>query len=186
MSDFVRDPKFPKMVIPGPTARLRFRAFITADVQNVVTALSDRDARLFYPDIGSKGPHFVQRQHERYQLYGYGMWAMEHLETGEYVGGCGVMAQQLDSGDVVTEVGYHITSAYRRQGLATEAAAACIEHAFAQLNADEVGSLVDPRNVPSIGVASHLHTRERTVSFYGNPKTRFFFTSRTDWRKSKR
>jgi RimJ/RimL family protein N-acetyltransferase len=54
------------------------------------------------------------------------------------------------------EVGYHIRTALQDRGLATEAAAACRDHARDILGADRLIAIIDPHNQPSQRVAEKL------------------------------
>ena len=49
-------------------------------------------------------------------------------ETGEVVGGCGLVRRELPEG-VEIELGYHLRSDLWGRGLATEAARACLDEA---------------------------------------------------------
>ena len=56
------------------------------------------------------------------------------------------------------------------QGYATEAAAACRDHALGELGRDRVISLIDPQNTPSIRVAEKIGERyERDVEIMVGP-----------------
>ena len=71
---------------------------------------------------------------------------------GQLAGDCGLMRQKVD-GVTETEVGYHLARRFQGQGLATEAARACIDHAFSELGLLRVISLIRPENGPSRRVA---------------------------------
>ena len=54
------------------------------------------------------------------------------------------------------EVGYHVSAALQRRGLATEAAADCRDHAREVLKVDRLIAIIDPRNRPSQRVSEKL------------------------------
>jgi RimJ/RimL family protein N-acetyltransferase len=54
------------------------------------------------------------------------------------------------------EVGYHVRSALQGRGRATEAAAACRDHARDVLGLERLIAIIDPRNRPSQRVAEKL------------------------------
>ena len=56
---------------------------------------------------------------------GTGRYAVVLRETGEVVGGCGLVRRELPEG-VEIELGYHLRSDLWGRGLATEAARACL------------------------------------------------------------
>jgi RimJ/RimL family protein N-acetyltransferase len=76
-------------------------------------------------------------------------------ENGEFVGDCGLTPQQVD-GVTEIEIGYHLRTAWQDRGLATEAAAACRDHARDVLGLERLIAIVDPRNRPSQRVAEKL------------------------------
>src|SRR5216117_2287719 len=86
---------------------------------------------------------WIERNRERYDEYGFGLWGLELAETGALVGDCGLTLQRVDNA-IDVEVGYHVNRAYWRQGLATEAAAACRDHAFGVLGLDRLIAIVLP------------------------------------------
>jgi RimJ/RimL family protein N-acetyltransferase len=72
--------------------------------------------------------------------------------TGEMIGDCGIIRQHVDN-EYLYEIGYHLRRDHWGEGLATEAAVACREWAFANLAVDRLISLIRPENVPSQRVA---------------------------------
>jgi [ribosomal protein S5]-alanine N-acetyltransferase len=65
---------------------------------------------------------------------------------------CGIILQQVE-GESLYEIGYHLRRDFWGQGLATEAAIACRDWAFANLKTDRLISLIRPENLPSRRVA---------------------------------
>ena len=59
-------------------------------------------------------------------------------------------------GESLYEIGYHLRRDLWRQGLATEAAIACRDWAFANLKTDRLISLIRPENLPSRRVAERV------------------------------
>lgn len=96
--------------------------------------------------------HMIQKQLERYAEHRYGLQKLVHRETGEFIGCCGLLLQEVDGQNEI-EVGYHIFSAYWNQGYATEAAKCFIDFAFKTHQAQRVISIIDDENQASIRVA---------------------------------
>ena len=96
--------------------------------------------------------HMIQKQLERYAEHRYGLQKLVHRETGEFIGCCGLLLQEVDGQNEI-EVGYHIFQAYWRQGYATEAAKCFIDLAFNADQTDRVISIIDDENYASIRVA---------------------------------
>ena len=139
------------------TARLRLRPLETTDADELNVIQSDPVHMRFYPHPFSlaESREWIDRMRERYERDGFGLLAVEDRETAEFLGNVGPMLQHVDGVDEV-ELGWSITPARARQGIATEAALACRDWAFETLPRDHLISLILPDNVPSRGVAEHL------------------------------
>jgi ribosomal-protein-alanine N-acetyltransferase len=136
------------------TERLVLREFTPEDVQALVLVLSDPVAMKHYPaPIDRAGTErWIERNLLRYAKDGVGLWAMVLKATGEVIGDCGIIRQEVE-GDFLYEIGYHLRRDHWGRGFATEAAIACREWGFAHLKADRLISLVRPENLPSCRVA---------------------------------
>jgi RimJ/RimL family protein N-acetyltransferase len=88
-----------------------------------------------------------------WQLRGYGMWALELKDTGEFIGRAGLMQPE---GWPDLELGWMLRPEYRHHGYATEAGNAILEFAWCKLNAQRVISLVRIGNDASDRVAERL------------------------------
>jgi RimJ/RimL family protein N-acetyltransferase len=157
-------------LIPPPTARIRFRPYQAEDAAAVTVMFADGHARRFYPTMvqPDAAARWIAWNLDSYQTTGFGLWVIEHRDTGEFLGDCGLTLQPVDDGHLV-EVGYHLTVAHRGRGYATEAARACIEHALHHLGLPLVCSIVDPDNTPSKAVASRIHRSHRTALSNSRP-----------------
>lgn len=88
-------------------------------------------------------------------------------EGEELIGDCGLVWQDVN-GVLEPEVGYHVHRAHWGRGLATEAARAVRDYAFATLGCDHVISLIRPENMPSRRVAEKNGlTLQRVVFWHG-------------------
>jgi RimJ/RimL family protein N-acetyltransferase len=90
-----------------------------------------------------------------YQQEGFGLWLLTLRATGEFVGDCG-LTPQLVEGTTDIEVGYHVRAALQGCGYATEAAAACRDHARNVLDVRRLIAIIHPENVPSQRVAEKI------------------------------
>jgi [ribosomal protein S5]-alanine N-acetyltransferase len=80
---------------------------------------------------------------------------MELKDTREVMGDCGIVLQRIE-GEILYEIGYHLRRDHWGRGLATEAAIACRDWAFANLNTERVISLIRLENLPSRRVAERV------------------------------
>lgn len=95
---------------------------------------------------------WLNKQIQRYQDYGVGLWAVILKETDEMIGQCGLTMQEYNDRQVL-EVGYLFQKAYWHNGYASEAAIACKDYAFDKLGAPEVYSIIRDTNIASQKVA---------------------------------
>jgi RimJ/RimL family protein N-acetyltransferase len=103
----------------------------------------------------------LERTLQHYARYGFGVWLAEERETGEPVGRVGLSYHRAwPHGD--PEVGWWIEPSRWGEGLATEAGAAAIDHAFETLGVERVVSLCVEENAPSRRVMEKLGLRKLT------------------------
>lgn len=136
------------------TSRLILREFRREDVDPMLAVLGDPVAMQFYPAAYDRAgvEAWIARNWERYSRDGFGLWAMALKTTGEVIGDCGCVSQEVD-GQKEIEIGYHVRRDLWRMGYATEAAKACLEYAFSKLDAERVISMIRPENLQSRRVA---------------------------------
>ncbi len=136
------------------TPRLRLREFTPPDADALAQILSDPETMRYYPAPYDRAgvEEWIERNRQRYLDDGVGLWAMELTKTKELIGDCGIILQQVE-GELLYEIGYHLRRDFWGQGLATEAAIACRDWAFAQLKTERLISLIRPENIPSRRVA---------------------------------
>jgi RimJ/RimL family protein N-acetyltransferase len=136
------------------TARLLLRELTPQDCNALALVLSDPETMRYYPAPYDRAgvEQWIERNRRRYRDDRVGLWAMELTTTHEMVGDCGIILQQVE-GERLYEIGYHLRRDFWGQGLATEAAIACRDWAFAHLTPDRLISLIRPENLPSCRVA---------------------------------
>jgi ribosomal-protein-alanine N-acetyltransferase len=136
------------------TLRLLLREFTPQDADALAMVISDPETMRYYPAPYDRAgvEQWIERNRQRYRDDGVGLWAMELKKTHEMIGDCGITLQQVE-GEHLYEIGYHLRRDFWGQGLATEAAIACRDWAFAHLKADRLISLIRPENLPSRRVA---------------------------------
>jgi len=135
----------------------------------------------FYPAPYDRSgvEQWIERNRQRYQDNGVGLWAMELTKTDDsevqasefhnVIGDCGII-RQLVEGEYLYEIGYHLRRDYWGQGLATEAAIACRDWAFAHLKNERLISLIRRENLPSRRVAERAGmTVWKEVNWRGLP-----------------
>lgn len=153
------------------TPRLILREFVAEDVDALALVLSDPETMRHYPaPLDPAGvEQWIARNRARYVADGHSLWGMVLKTSGELVGDCGLIRQEVD-GESLVEIGYHVRRDLWGQGLAPEAARACRDYGFAHLKADRLISLIRPENIPSQKVAQKAGmTFWKTVIWRGLP-----------------
>src|SRR5271169_3887829 len=105
------------------TFRLQLREFTPQDADALGQVLSDPETMRYYPAPYSRAgvEQWIERNRQRYQDDGVGLWVMVLTNTQEVIGDCGIILQQVE-GEHFYEIGYHVRRDHWHQGLATEAA----------------------------------------------------------------
>lgn len=163
------------------TPRLLLREFTPQDANDLALVLSDPETMRYYPTPYDRAgvEQWIERNRQRYQDDGVGLWAMELKKTKDseipasevhkIIGDCGIILQEVE-GERLYEIGYHLRRDFWGQGLATEAAIACRDWAFAHLTAERLISLIRPENLPSCRVAERTGmTVWKEVNWRGLP-----------------
>jgi RimJ/RimL family protein N-acetyltransferase len=98
---------------------------------------------------------------------GWGLWALERRDTGEFIGFTGLQVPRHDLPcNPCVEVGWRLARSAWGQGFATEAGRASLGRGFGQLGLDEVVSLTAVANQPSRRVMERLGmTRDERGDF---------------------
>jgi RimJ/RimL family protein N-acetyltransferase len=139
-------------------------------VQDMVKVMGDPEVMRF----SLKGPlsrkqteDFLEEVIASYARKGYGLWALEERATGQVIGYCGYYFPIIDGREMV-ELGYRLARTHWGKGLATEAAAATVRHAFEVLNLPRLISIIEPENRGSIRVAEKCGlTYHNATEFHG-------------------
>ena len=92
-------------------------------------------------------------------------------------GYAGLMSQSIDGEDLI-ELGYRLDPKYWGRGLASEAALAISQYAFDRLQFDQIISIIDPKNIRSVGVASRIGMHYWKDSLFHNISVQIYALKR--------
>jgi len=142
------------------TQRLRLRLWRDDDLDNMCAVYMDPEVTRYiatgWADHIDKVRERMERQARRWREHGFGIWAVEDRETGEFLGRSGL--QHLDQTDEV-EVGYIFLQKGWGKGYATEAARASLRYGFDYLGLDRIVACAYPENTASRNVMTKMGMR---------------------------
>ena len=136
------------------TPRLIIREYVQEDFEGLRAIICDAETMKYYPRPYDENgvTRWLNWCIKSYADNGFGLWALELKETGEFIGDCGISLQNID-GEILHEIGYHINKRFWRRGYAKEACAAVKEWFFENTDCDRVYSYMNKENVASYSTA---------------------------------
>ena len=139
------------------TNRLVLRELTHADLDALAVMMADKDQMSLYPRPRTRDEvqDWIDRNLDLYENHGFGFWLMKSVERSDFLGYCGIRPRSIDGVQEV-EMGWHTVKQVWNQGIATEAAVACRDFAFARFDISRLVAIIDPDNPPSIRVAKKI------------------------------
>ncbi len=165
------------------TERLLLREMTENDFDALYRVLADSDIMQHYPYAFDEDRvrEWINRNIERYQIFGFGLWAVCLKETGEMIGDCG-LTMQLINGQIKPEIGYHIRGDQQQKGYAKEAAVAVRDWTFHNTPFNVVYSYMKYTNEPSFKTAISYGCKQvDEFEDVENEITKVFAISREMW-----
>lgn len=169
------------------TERLFLREMTESDFDALFKVLADSDIMQHYPYTFDEARvrNWIKKNMERYQIFGFGLWAVCLKETGEMIGDCG-LTMQLINGQIKPEIGYHIRADKQRKGYAKEASIAVRDWTFCNTPFNMVYSYMKNTNEASAKTAmSYGGKQVDEFSDETNGITKVFAISREEWKTDK-
>ena len=165
------------------TNRLFLREMGPEDFDALYAVLADSDIMQHYPYTFDEArvQNWINKNIERYRVFGFGLWAVCLRSSGEMIGDCGLTMQNI-GGTILPEIGYHLAKAHQRRGYAAEAAQAVRDWTFAHTPFGMVYSYMKQSNLPSAAVArANGMTLLREFTDDEQEQTAVYGISRADW-----
>lgn len=161
------------MTVAGMTTeRLQLRQWKDSDRDTWAAMNADPEVREFFPGLLSRAESdaFVDRVSRTIDEQGWGLWAAEVIETGEFVGFVGLSRAVFDSPITpATEVGWRLARPFWGHGYATEGALAALDFAFTELELEEVVSFTAVGNIRSRRVMERIGMRRDPAEDFDHP-----------------
>jgi len=145
------------------TERLVMRRWRRTDREPFAAMNADPAVMRYFPGVQDRAVSdaFVDLIEKRFAEQGFGLWALEPVATGEFIGFTGLNPMPVGvPGAGGMEVGWRLAKHAWRQGFATEAAREALRAGFEIIGLDEIWSLTAVLNVPSQAVMRRLGMSE--------------------------
>jgi ribosomal-protein-alanine N-acetyltransferase len=154
------------------TERLRLRRWEDRDRQPFAGLNADPVVMEFFPATLSSADSdaFVDRIETCFEQHRFGLWAVDLLETEEFIGYVGLWPATFDAHFTpAIEVGWRLASRFWGSGLAPEGARAAIADGFDRLGVDEIVSLTAAINHRSRRVMEKLSMTHDPLDDFEHP-----------------
>ncbi|MDE1460867.1 GNAT family N-acetyltransferase [Spartinivicinus poritis] len=139
------------------TPRITFCPITAADFDFLFEHLSDEEQTRYLP-LGKPYPKnkvkaYLSNRLSHWQQHGFGTFVLNSAATGKPIGYCGL--EYVLETDFI-DIRYGLIKQVWGQGLAFEAASACVAYGFELLQLDEIYGAAVPENKASIAVLTKL------------------------------
>lgn len=163
------------------TERLILRELEQNDFEDLSEILQDTKVMYAYEhNFPNKDVQiWLDRQRNRYEKYGFGLWTVILKSTNEMIGQAGLTMQPYKDEEVL-EIGYLLKYKYRHKGYAKEAAEECKKYAFEVLNRDKVYSIIKSDNMASIKTAESIGMKkedEFVTQYYNGDMLHYLYSA---------
>ncbi len=132
--------------------RIGFRKWCLDDFDSLFKLCSSEKVMKYFPKTldHEQTQKFLNRLIDVYDEQGFVFYAIELLETGEFLGFTGLVNIAVDAFFTPSvEIGWRLVDSQWNKGLATEAANRCLEFGFTNLGLNEIVAYTTHNNVPS-------------------------------------
>ncbi|MGN6794442.1 MAG: GNAT family N-acetyltransferase [Streptosporangiaceae bacterium] len=153
------------------TDRLLMRRWLDSDREQFAALNADPETMRYFPATIDRAASdaFVEVIEARFEQQGYGLWALEVIETSQFIGFTGLNPMPDDvPGAGGVEVGWRLAKYAWHLGYATEAAKAALGVAFGGVGMTEIWSMTAVLNEPSQAVMQRIGLTE--VGRFDHPR----------------
>jgi ribosomal-protein-alanine N-acetyltransferase len=155
------------------TERLLLRRWRDSDREPFAALNADPEVMRHFPAVMERADSdaAVDRIEAGLDRYGYGLWAVERLDTGEFIGFTGVQWIPFEAHFTpALEVGWRLSRPAWGHGYATEAAREALRVAFTEAGVPEVVSMTTTANERSRAVMRRLGMTWNPADDFDNPR----------------
>jgi RimJ/RimL family protein N-acetyltransferase len=155
------------------TDRLLLRQWKDTDYQPFAAMNADPAVMEHFPAPMTRAASdaMVDRIRASIDEQGFGLWALEVIETGRFIGFTGLSVPSFEAHFLpAVEIGWRLAKGAWGKGYATEAARAALAHAFGPAGLDEVVSFTATTNKPSQRVMERIGMTHDEADDFDHPK----------------
>ncbi|MFF8837121.1 GNAT family N-acetyltransferase [Streptomyces sp. NPDC015130] len=153
------------------TDRLLLRHWRESDLEPWAAMNADPEVRQHLGELLTReqSDAVVSRMRAEFDARGFGWWALESRETGEFIGRAGL--DEVDAGMPFAgvDIGWRLTRSAWGHGYATEAALACRAFGFETLGLSEIIATTTVRNLRSRAVMRRIGMTRDPVDDFDDP-----------------
>ncbi len=142
------------------TERLGLRNWTNKDLLPMSALNADHRVMEYFPSIqnASKTSQFIKRMQDHFNNHGYCYFAVDKLETHEFIGFIGLCNQDFENNYTpFVDIGWRLSTKHWGNGYATEGARACLQYAWNHTDLTEIFCVFTKSNKPSENVATKLN-----------------------------
>ncbi|HEX2323508.1 MAG TPA: GNAT family N-acetyltransferase [Streptosporangiaceae bacterium] len=153
------------------TDRLLMRRWVESDREPFAALNADRETMKYFPATMDRAASdaFIEVVEARFEHQGYGLWALEVTDTGQFIGFTGLNPMPDDvPGSGGVEVGWRLARYAWHLGYATEAAESALDVAFRGVGLAEIWSMTAVLNEASQAVMRRIGLTE--VARFDHPR----------------
>lgn len=154
------------------TNRLILRPWLALDRKPFAQLNQDPEVMRYFPQLltATESNRLIERIENHFKTNGFGFWAVELRQTGEFIGFIGLQIPGFEAPFMPTvEVGWRLARQFWGQGFATEGAIAALSYGFLQLQLPEIVAFTAKVNHRSIAVMKRLAMEHNPKDDFKHP-----------------
>ena len=155
------------------TTRLLLRPWRDEDHEPFAAMNADPEVMEHFPArlTPAESAAMVERIHAGFRAHGYGLWALEVADSGEFIGYTGLQPVSFEAHFTpAVEIGWRLARPAWGYGYATEAARAALAFGFDQAGLREVVSFTTPTNLRSQAVMRRIGMTNDPADDFDHPR----------------
>jgi len=155
------------------SARLLMRQWHDDDLPEFAAMCADPQVMRYFPALMSRleSAALIGRVRGHFAELGFGLWALERKDTGEFIGftGLGVVGFEAHFTPAV-EIGWRLARKHWGLGYASEAAWTALACGFERLGLDQIVSFTSQSNMPSQKVMQAIGMQHDEADDFDHPQ----------------